>query len=373
MALRLALLLVCAPLVSTSVGESLERWLVSRGALLGGEVRTPAGKPRGVYATRDYADDETLGFLPFSVAVPVGKSGEYSVPALARRAYDASSLYFVNGTYAPFWASQPPLSEMLCVDTMGQAEAEALEVPELADHVRLTRQSHREQYENFQAELAFEARAPPPKAGDPPRLLSFDQYLHLAAVITTRAFAFHDEQGECCGVHLLPGFDLLNCESAYNAKRRHSLDGEEGGAWRIEAKANREVKAGEELVWDYFHTPTPRIDLQLLQYGYLNETDTRLLAADLPGWNPHNPLAELGQGEDTPASALSLQEAQEELARLERISAPLAPLKADQAALAAAADPWSPSSMVLRLRVRRKIALAARAAEMRKRLGKAEL
>lgn len=192
-------------------------------------------------------------------------------------------------------------------------------------------------------------------------------------MITTRAFAFHDEQGECCNVHLLPGFDLLNCESVYNAKRRHSLDGADGGPWRIEMKANGPVKAGDELIWDYFTTPTPRNDLQLLQYGYLNESDTRLLAADMVGWNSHNPLHELGAGEDEPVTSYTPKQAQEELARLEAISAGLAPLKADQDRLAAVKDPWSHSSMVLKLRVQRKLALAARAAQLRTRLGKPEL
>ena len=80
-----------------------------------------------------------MGFLPFAVSVPVGKSGEYSVSKLARVAYDPASLFFVNGSYAPFWRTQPPLSEMLCVDTMSEEEAAALELPELAEHIRLTR------------------------------------------------------------------------------------------------------------------------------------------------------------------------------------------------------------------------------------------
>jgi hypothetical protein len=163
--LRLALLLGCAAGARTaalephSVAESLDRWMVSRGALLGGDIRTPPGRPRGVYATRDYADDETMGFLPFAVSVPVGKSGEYSVSKLARVAYDPASLFFVNGSYAPFWRTQPPLSEMLCVDTMSEEEAAALELPELAEHIRLTRLSHLEQYENLQARLSPHKRS----------------------------------------------------------------------------------------------------------------------------------------------------------------------------------------------------------------------
>jgi hypothetical protein len=178
--LRLALLFGCAAGARTaaleprSVAESLDRWMVSRGALLGGEVRTPPGRPRGVYATRDYADDETMGFLPFAVSVPVGRAGEYAVSKLAKLVYDPASHYFVNGSYAPFWATQPPLSEMLCVDTMGEEEAAALELPELAEHIRLTRLSHREQYENLQARLSpllrtlFTAHSltrPTPRAG----------------------------------------------------------------------------------------------------------------------------------------------------------------------------------------------------------------
>jgi len=37
-----------------SAEEALDRWLVTVGGFLGGEIRTPEGKPRGVYATRDY-------------------------------------------------------------------------------------------------------------------------------------------------------------------------------------------------------------------------------------------------------------------------------------------------------------------------------
>jgi hypothetical protein len=34
--------------------EALERWMISVGGFLGGEIRTPPGRPRGVFATRDY-------------------------------------------------------------------------------------------------------------------------------------------------------------------------------------------------------------------------------------------------------------------------------------------------------------------------------
>ena len=71
---------------------------------------------------------------------------------------------------------------------------------------------------------------------------------------------------------------------------------------------------------------------------------------------------------DPPAAAMSSDEAAAELARVLEISASLAPLEADRRRLGALADPWAHAAVALRLRIVRKVALAARAAAMRSRL-----
>lgn len=232
------------------------RWLTTRGALLGGEVRAPADGPRGLFAARDHAAGETLGFVPFAAAVPVGRTGEPGlVAALARRAYDPHSPFFVNGSWAPFWRTQPPLADMLCGETISDALLAQLEAPAMEAAVREARAAHLADYTELQAELAAEQGLPAPalaeeegqEQGSLPLLLSFGQYMHLAALTTTRAFAFHDEDGTCCTDWLLPGFDLLNTAPAglLNAVRRHNDDDDVGGAWRVELRASRAVRAGE--------------------------------------------------------------------------------------------------------------------------------
>ncbi len=59
-------------------------------------------------------------------------------------------------------------------------------MPPLAATLRSYQAHHRVLYDQLQAELAAEAGGDAPAEGDAPRLLTFEQYLHLAA-LTARA------------------------------------------------------------------------------------------------------------------------------------------------------------------------------------------
>lgn len=257
----------------------------------------------------------------------------------------------MNGSYAAFWASQPGPGEMLSLDSLSPQLTALLEEPRVQAYIENSHSGHAHEYASLH---------------EPPFTLA--QYEWLAEIVTTRAFAFYSEDGSCCDTLLLPGFDLLNCHSGFNAKRLHSIE----GSWRVELRAVGTVRAGDELIWDYFTTQTPRNDLTFLQYGFLNESDSRLLGWDRADFDGERPLAELPEEDEEPAN-MGAAAAAAELARVQAILDGLAPLAGDEARLAeaAAAAPWAPETMVYRLRVLRKRALTRRVRELTERLADA--
>jgi hypothetical protein len=130
--------------------------------------------------------------------------------------------------------------------------------------------------------------------------------------------------------------------------------------WRIELRAVGAVRAGDELRMAYYDTEAARNDLTFLQNGFLNDTDTRLCSFDLPfGWNASAPLDPVAD-EDVPVEDYDAAAANTELLRLQRIISGLAPLQADEAALARHRNRWTADALLLRLRIVRKRALRAR-------------
>ena len=197
-ALLLALLAASCPATlaggtpaALSPEAALLTWLSLRGAHFDAEIRPAAvGRQRGVYALRAHADGELIVRLPFATAVPMGKSGWAGLPRLARAAFTPGSAYHVNGSFAPFWATQPPLDALLCVDTLSDTQLDALQAPPLAGEARATRAYLAHQYAVLQAELASEAAAAGETGAPAQRLLSLADYTWLSALTTTRAFDF---------------------------------------------------------------------------------------------------------------------------------------------------------------------------------------
>lgn len=354
--------LLCAA-VSADADE-LARWVEAQGGLLGGEVREPRGKPRGLYASRDYEDGELVGWLPLSAAMPlVTENGHYLLKEAVRNVYDPASPRFVRGSWAPFWASQPPLSQLASFDWLPDDALQLLgECGSLAEVLSLHMRAHRQTYEELEAEL------------DGSYSVSWEQFLHLSMLITTRAFCFHAADGSCSQYVLLPGLDMLNTGPPYSARRLDVLSNDTQSR-RVEIIALGHVAAGEELAWSY-DGETMRNDQRFLAYGYVQEEDTRLLAIDCeadgqPAFLLDAPLEEKEalKGDDPPAEGLEAAEAWHELRRLEGIASGLAPLQEDVARLKSLGDSQThAAAVVLRLRIARKVALATRAQAVRSRL-----
>jgi len=133
--------------VETAEGRALARWLVSHGGFLGAAVLQPRGKPRGLYAVQDYADDEVIGFIPHAAVVPVSPDAlVHDSAELAVRVFDPASKYSLSGGWAPFWAMQPPLHELVCIETLTEEQARQLECPPLEREVLRRRTVHLENY-----------------------------------------------------------------------------------------------------------------------------------------------------------------------------------------------------------------------------------
>ena len=381
-----AALLVCLVVLSATTaalpvvqhtGEAehpIAAWMSAHGGKLGAEVRTVVGNHRGVFATRDYSDGELIGWLPFSATVPLpldSSTGQLLLPELARRVFDPANAHFWNGTeqgrsHGGFWASQPAREELLAWDEVPpDALAELEELPALATSIGAQMAHHRRWHAGLADALATEGAA---------FNVSYEQYVQLALLATTRSFGFMSEAGACCDTVLLPGFDMLNTALPYTATRA-AVAADSVRPRRVEVRAVGRLAAGTQLVWLYHATHTPRNDLRFLLYGYVEDGDERLLAADalvdgVSGFDSSSPTEERAElaGMDPPAAAMSSDEAAAELARVLELSASLAPLEADRRRLAALADPWAHAAVALRLRIVRKVALAARAAAMRARL-----
>lgn len=361
---------LCATAASADAGEQLARWMEAQGGLLGGEVREPPGKVRGLFATRDYEDGEVIGWLPFSATVPLPENGMYLLKEIALDVYDPASPRYVAGAWAPFWDSQPPLSQLASWDWLpDEALGLLAECEGLHEALSWHLEWHAETFGELQAEL-LEQRGGAFN-------VSWGQYLQLAMAATTRGFAFLTEQGTCCDHVLLPGFDMLNTGPPNSATRR-GVPADAQRPRRVEMVAVGRVAAGDELTWTY-HSETQRNDLRFLSYGYVREEDERLFVIDCllpdgrPAFDPAGPLTDHPSlaGPDPAVDAMGAAEARAELRRLQAIAGGLTPLAADEAALAAAGEAWTHVSAVLRLRIARKRALAARAQALRARLAQA--
>jgi hypothetical protein len=159
-----------------------------------------------------------------------------------------------------------------------------LESPLLAQVLASHNGEHAAQYATLQATLAAEAGASPSEPATQ-RLLSFNQYNWLAALVTTRAFTFWvDPHDTALGQQtwLLPGLDLVNCQLGALNVWRSPTAGAGGSLGSVEMRAEGSVRKGEELFWTY-HDGNPRTDSTLLLYGMVDAADTRLAAVDTPG------------------------------------------------------------------------------------------
>lgn len=166
---------------------------------------------------------------------------------------------------------------------------------------------------------------------------------------------------------LLPGLDLLNSRASSNAWRHATGSAAREGDARVEIRAKERIAAGDELFWPY-HSDHARVDVSLLVYGMVNESDTRLAAVDRVGWSAHDAFAGTPDEDPDPAS-MALPDVAGELARLQFILRGLpSSLDEDRAALAAAeasADGDFRVTEILRFRVVRKAALTGRIAALR--------
>jgi hypothetical protein len=364
---RLLLLASTLLAAATSPEEDLQEWLISRGAYLGATIR-PAGNglPRGVVASRDQDAGTIVGFLPFSAALPLPEHsmGWDNVADLARLAYDPASDFFVAGGYAPFWRTQPALEELLSFETLSESELDQLEVPALADEIRSLQAGLRHLHASLLEELHAEAAA---SQTHPAFSLTEAQFFHLSALLTTRAFAFPYGDNQCCQRLLLPGLDLLNTQQSLNAYRAIAA-----APARVEIVLHRSVAAGEELMWPYHseNDPSwkrddlvPRNDVQLLTYGMVNDSDSRLLSCDRAGWSSEQIFESAVPTDDEhPADMGGASAVRAEAQRLQTLLAGLGSIEGDRAALAGRGDSWDRGSVLLRWRVARKEALRRRAA-----------
>jgi len=370
--LRLAVLLGLACLATGEDDDSLAGWFEARGGELGGVVRRSSAGVRGLFAPRDYKHRELVAHLPFDATVPLPTlpDGSLAMAELAQLVFDPASKYAWNGSsFAPFWASQPQLSELFTWDFVPPDALELLdELPLLRNAAAAQMQSHRAEHAALVASLAARGAA---------YSVSFEEFVRLAMLVFSRSFCLRRETGEGgCENLLLPGFDMCNtAEQATATRNAAAADG--ALPRRVEMRAMGDVRAGDEFVIRYFNTATPRNDVRFLKYGIVVDDDLRLLAVDtrvggaaaadgrpLPSALERHVL----RGEDPPAAKMGLEEAKREIRRLEAILAPLAPVEADRQALARAADAWAPASMALRLRIVRKAALRRRLDALQARL-----
>ena len=116
--------------------------------------------------------------------------------------YDSASQF--NETYGSFWATQPV--EVFTLDTFPDDLLPLLQSQELTSVV----QNHvKSGLDAYKALLRTQ-----------PGLLSWEQYSHLAAIVTSRSFLFalDDEDDETDSVLLVPAADMLNCRLPFNVR-----------------------------------------------------------------------------------------------------------------------------------------------------------
>lgn len=64
-------------------------------------------------------EDDLIGFVPFSASLLAGATSSWENTAtLARAAFTPGSEFAMDGEYAPFWATQPALRDMLCLEAI---------------------------------------------------------------------------------------------------------------------------------------------------------------------------------------------------------------------------------------------------------------
>ncbi|GAB4821250.1 hypothetical protein N2152v2_008296 [Parachlorella kessleri] len=255
-----------------------------------------------------------------------------------------------NKTKKPWWDTLPTPDQVLCTELLSEQDLDVLQSSWLTRHAANMRQLADDFYNGRSG------RGKPLNDVIAPASVSFETFLYVSALVTTRTFYFyHDVGGErIAKEYFLPALDMLN----------HPFEGP-GNAWRendddwVYERATQPIKEGEQITHAYHVGLTHRPDMSFAVYGFVQKNDPPLLCAqDLPGFTWQRAF------DDTPATDTEIdpqghEAVREEVQRLKEILDGLPTTLEEDEKLLKKASNWKRRTM-LELRVERKKALRHR-------------
>lgn len=184
-----------------------------------------------------------------------------------------------NQTYETFFATQPPLQHMLIAETMDEEELDMLQSPGLSDWAVGMRNISREVFEgdfSISGKQLFNTTL---NEAITPATIDFDSFLWVLGLMESREFSF--DVRDALEVFLMPSIDMLN--DCLPGKCNAYRSGDDEFAY---GHALKDIKPGDEIVWEYQSNVTHRPDICFAVYGFTKVSDPPLLAAqDLPNFS----------------------------------------------------------------------------------------
>jgi hypothetical protein len=282
---------------------------------IGFEIRTSPEGNRGAYANQDYSTGSMLALIPSELTIVLENKGGFAAEHAHALAIKMATNPTFMAEFAPYFSTLPMLHETLTSEVFTDkmmSELQSEKIKELVDRERTIMAGV--YYGKYTNEDTNKTYQPIPQVLGSKDAFPVVLFSHLTALISTREFTFHNEDGSRSGDRLAPVVDMLNNDNDKTNAQQYN----DGSSLVI--RATRPITKGEELFLPYLPGLDHRNDVSMTGYGFIRKLSTPLLpASDLPTFDPQEPYSETPLTDDVFYGSRGQYNTEEELERLKNL------------------------------------------------------
>jgi hypothetical protein len=219
--------------------------------------------------------------------------------------------------FAPYFSTLPKPNETLTSELFTDKMMSELQSEKLKDIVERERAIMAGVYfGKFTNQDTNKTYEPIPKVLGSKEAFPVVLFAYLTAMISTREFTFHNEDGSKGADRMVAVVDMFNNDNDKTNAQQYT----DGSSMVVRATSS--ITKGDELFLPYLPGLDHRNDVSLTGYGFIRKLDRPLLpASDLPTFDPEQPYSETRLTDEVFYGPFGSYNTEEELERLKKLLA----------------------------------------------------